>query len=96
MVMKFAPITARRPQHDVPLGVECALPEEPAESDEEVRPKAGRGGRFVLGAIVIAFVLLLGIWRLGYGLYAHFRTQAEQLTMNPKSPEAPPLRDVRG
>jgi len=70
----FAP----RVREEVPLGIESALPEFPAPSRAAQRqPRMGWPSRLLLG--VAAVLVLLGVWRLGQGLYTHIKAQFAQV-----------------
>jgi len=79
--MKFLLGKRGRRVHEVPLGVECALPEPVAPFEEpRSRPRTGLATKTLL--VAVALLVLLGLWQLGQGLYIHLKAQLAQVLVS--------------
>ena len=74
MVMKAL---NRRVSDEIPLGMECALPQIPAPPSLGRPKRTSLARRLAFAAAALLF--LLGVWQVGEGLYIHAKAQLAQV-----------------
>ena len=62
----------RRLSDEIPLGVECALPRDPDTAPAKpARPSAKIDIWRKLALVLVALLVIAGLWRLGQGVFTH-------------------------